>query len=793
MAKKTYWTKCGIEFPKSTNADVTGYELKLLPSATDPLKVKDDIEHVECRTCPYVVDVTEGWGENKKHIRFECRAGSKKPNNKTEWTGSLDDKNTLNINSLDHQLMEQIRQYCKDQPDISASYNADHMADCRRTLSISCSANKKGMAAKRELIEKFFSEKKSDPIDQINKMWKDFMKCGACDHAIDYGESVEYRKCELKKRRVSINQVACNNFESAEQEVEEVKEDCTTCMFVKDSDKSGKVKCSEHPKDGDFKPTGDCPQYTPGGESSIYIDDPNWDDKWSGDSNEMECPNCNQDRCPFNDSNCNCLFGEEDPQSEGFNRDVLDAVEGLGCKSEKVLKQYEAISNPDTTDYTIDAQEDDLTDKQPEKKKPRIGTESGCNEMREDCPCFCSHNDGCSVLLVRDSALKSVIKNIYSKYDIDCGVYKKTVERVNGTSEIDTQVPEIANDLAEIDTKSVETVTFDYSTVDDETADFLRDKAFRITAISGKAKTLIGKELKEAQDVLSKRGYGCFEQWYTLGGFTKTHVYRLISRYEFVCSNLEQANELEQLPDSLIYEISKPSAPKELQEQVLSGDITTHKQYKEKEAEWKDRFEESRKQQETLRIEKQQAITKAFDAERKADRLEGELEELKDQIDELKDQADQDPKLISTLQNRIRELETELKDKPIEAAAVQVVEKIPERAAHEIIHRLYGTLMAAKIINDQDIQIVHEHANFEMKEAIIEFFENLRDMIPGYLDILKDNVPIGKCEDCQYCEWDGLKEEDELKGLILCKFPIASRPQLWPNAKACDNWMERQV
>ena len=780
LAKKTYWTKCGIEFQKTSTAEVTGYELKLLPSATDPLKIKDNIARVECRTCPFIIDVTEGWGENKKHIRFECRAGSQKPNHKTDWTGSLDDKNTIGINSLDHDFMEDILQYCKDHPDLNASYNSDHLADCRRTLSISCSANKKGIGAKRELIEKFFpvkmEEKKRQCVDCFHCRPADTGECHPAQHM-----------CFNASHRVgaafyiSESCIACENFK--EQEVEEVKEDCTTCMFVKSSDMSGKVNCSEHTKKKDFNPTNDCPQYTPERSSSIniYIDDPEWDDKWSSDSNEKEYPSCNQDRCPFNDSNCRCMFEDEDPQSEGFNRDVFDAVEGLGCKSEKVLKQYEAISNTDFTDYTIDAQEEepgtcshcgvdkgtceayqfagkadpekyaceDWQDKlpiqvTPEKKKPRIGTESGCNEMNENCPYFCKHNDGCSVLLCSGSALESIIENFG---DADCDVYRKVAKKVNDTPETDTRSPEIANDLAEIDTKSVETVTFDYSTLDDETSLFLQEKARKIVSIKTRAILDMAVELEETFAKFAKLPYGnrteLFEQWVNSIGISPRSARNYIDGLVWVRKNFPNIEDAKDIQPSLLFEVSKKSAPSELQEGVKDGDITTHKQYKEKEAEWKDRFEESRKQQETLRIEKQQAITKAFDAERKADRLEGEIEELRNQIDELKDQADQDPKLISTLQDRIRELEAELKDKPIEAAAVQVVEKIPERAAHEITQRLYGTLMAAKLISIQEINVVHDTAKFEDREAIIEFMENLQEIIPGYLEILK-NVPYGE-------------------------------------------------
>lgn len=681
LAKKTYWTKCGIEFPKSTNADVTGYELKLLPTATDPLKVKDDIERVECRTCPFVMLVEEGYPK-PVFKRFECRAGSQKPNHKTDWIGSLDDKNTLNINSLDHQFMEEIRQYCKDQPDISASYNTDHLADCRRTLSISCSANKKGIAAKRELIDKFFPVKGTDP-----------------------------------------------------QEIEEVKEDCTICMFVKSSDKPGKVKCSEHPKDGDFKPTGDCPQFTPKGVSSvsIYINDPNWDDKWSGNSDDIEYPSCSQDRCPFNDCNRNCLFEDEDPQDEGFNRDVLDAVEGLGCKSERILKQYEAISNTDFTDYTIDAQENDLPTKQ-SKKKPRIGTETGCNEMREDCLCYCKHNDGCSMLLCKGNALNGLIKTVG---DIDCDVYRKVAKKVNGTPEIDTQAPEIANDLAEIDTKPSETVTFDYSTVDDETAGFLQEKASKITEIRLKSVLAIGKELKEAQDKLANNKNGTFGAWTSSIGISRQTAYNYINGYEFIVKNFDNIEAAEDLSPSLLFAAAKKDAPQELTEQVVSGDLTSLKEYKAME--------------EKLKAAEERAMTyagRADEAETKAKAREKErdfeankardnyihAQDLQQQLEQAK--RNSDPAMVQELgsiitekQQEIETLKKQLKDKPIEVPAVKEKEVIPDAvrlAIYEKVSRLYEGLCK---LTETEIQIFAEDVSEDYRDDVIKGTEDAAEVL----------------------------------------------------------------
>ncbi|MGF0274951.1 hypothetical protein P5495_021780 [Bacillus velezensis] len=130
---------------------------------------------------------------------------------------------------------------------------------------------------------------------------------------------------------------------------------------------------------------------------------------------------------------------------------------------------------------------------------------------------------------------------------------------------------------------------FKYDLVDQSTAEFLKQKEFNMREIVGNAYTELGKELKEAQDHLSKHGYGCFVDWYKSLGFKNDKVYGLIRRYEMIFGNSEKQNLLEDLPVSLTYEIAKPSSEsteskKQAKEAVLNGEIKTLKEYKELEA-----------------------------------------------------------------------------------------------------------------------------------------------------------------------------------------------------------------
>ncbi|ERH59295.1 MULTISPECIES: hypothetical protein [Bacillus amyloliquefaciens group] len=130
---------------------------------------------------------------------------------------------------------------------------------------------------------------------------------------------------------------------------------------------------------------------------------------------------------------------------------------------------------------------------------------------------------------------------------------------------------------------------FKYDLVDQSTAEFLKQKEFNMREIVGKAYTELGRELKEAQEMLAMNGYGCFEEWCMSIGINRKAVNRLIQRYELIVTNCHNQELIEDLPVSLTYEIAKPSSEsteskKQAKEAVLNGEIKKLKEYKELEA-----------------------------------------------------------------------------------------------------------------------------------------------------------------------------------------------------------------
>ena len=112
---------------------------------------------------------------------------------------------------------------------------------------------------------------------------------------------------------------------------------------------------------------------------------------------------------------------------------------------------------------------------------------------------------------------------------------------------------------------------------------FLQLKEKRIRDITGHAYTKMGMELKEVRDKLAGNNQynGYFDRWIQSIGLKKDTVYRLINRYELVVANCDEQNRIEELPLSLSYEISKPSADEELKQDVLDGNISTLKELRQ--------------------------------------------------------------------------------------------------------------------------------------------------------------------------------------------------------------------
>ena len=177
----TYICKCGRRVKKSTDASTTGNRL----SGYAP-------GH-ECWGCPYAMPYGNyQWDESARTVSretqgYECRM-SKTLTYASEFAGSIKDKCTCRVHSLDFDFLSQVSAWIKDTyPDreIFGSFSkdiraSDYRSDGRYCLTITCTQNLKGVAAKRELLDQFFtpngSRKDMTPQQEMEKILADIKK-----------------------------------------------------------------------------------------------------------------------------------------------------------------------------------------------------------------------------------------------------------------------------------------------------------------------------------------------------------------------------------------------------------------------------------------------------------------------------------------------------------------------------------------------------------------------------------------------------------------------------------------
>lgn len=167
--------------------------------------------------------------------------------------------------------------------------------------------------------------------------------------------------------------------------------------------------------------------------------------------------------------------------------------------------------------------------------------------------------------------------------------------------------------------------TFDYSLVDNDTAEFLKEREYTINGIAEDARIKIGRELKKAQDKLANHDKGVFYKWFESGGLNKHQVYYYINLVE-LSTNLDNVQKDNFLiaPKSLQKEIMKKNVPEELKQKVLDGDITTNKEYKQ-----------LQQKKESLEQEKSQLQSQLEQAKRSESIARKQLEDAEDREPEV--------------------------------------------------------------------------------------------------------------------------------------------------------------
>jgi hypothetical protein len=389
----------------------------------------------------------------------------------------------------------------------------------------------------------------------------------------------------------------------------------------------------------------------------------------------------------------------------------------------------------------------------------------------------------CSLLVQTGSELEQELDNF--KAHKDCEVYKSTLEKLERL-ELNKAVVEQPAALEEV---TANVITFDYSTVDEETSAFLQDKAQKITEIRIKSVIGIGKELKEAQDKLSNNKTGTFGAWSQSIGLSRQTVQNYIQAYDYIVKNFDNIESAQDIQPSLLFAASKPSAPAELQQGVLSGDITTHKQYKELEQKLKDaefHYDTVKKSYERLEKVNSEHYRMQTIAEKDVANLRRQLDQAQRNSDTVKVQelgqkiADYQQEIegyqeqVGQLNTQLQETKQQLHDKPIEVAATEVVEKeiIPDEVAEAIYCKIKYLYEGIKNLTAKEIQIFAAHVDPAYYDTLISDIDEataiLEKISSAAYGATKYEEQDGHCGDCIHADMDAVTEEQLDEGKTRC-------------------------
>ncbi len=239
-------------------------------------------------------------------------------------------------------------------------------------------------------------------------------------------------------------------------------------------------------------------------------------------------------------------------------------------------------------------------------------------------------------------------------------------DKLRDYKETESSVPVVPDIIGAQAAETAE--TFNYAVISAELGDYLKHKEEQLKNEYMNFTANCGRIFAEAQEKLAKHGFGenngIFEKWITAMGFTKPTVYRMISIYNFRSSQIE-TNEgqavFDALPKTLQADISAPSAPPQLVEQVMSGDITTHKEYielkKQLEAQMQ-RYSKALDENHSLHNENQLLRRDRVNAMNRADEAEKRNAELEKYDDALQRENDALVLKKQELEQHVKELES---------------------------------------------------------------------------------------------------------------------------------------
>ena len=621
-----YLCKCGRAVNKSTNADNTGNR-----------------ETEGCEGCPYLMP----WGPTEwYHTRhamvtdvkgYECRM-SPTLEYRTELRGHLDDKTTIRITSLDFDFLERVSDWVKEHYPNGELYGGfsrdriravEYVDEGRYRYTLACSQNKKGIAAKRALWAEFFDE---------------------TFHRKDMDADAEKQKI---LRDIAQGKAAAHKDAAA------TDKETNTMLIYRDPATGWLYRVSPQPEHGSY-----VMQYRDPANSATWKWCANWNigniyresleevlearakrDGWelvssSASSEPPEVVDKGEEYSPCDTCRCPDCIDSSCPQA---GCDKTDG--GFGC-----FAPYEECPAP---------AEETCPDERLEKEVGKCKNQSAPN--------------GDAAATTAGSAVPEPAETSTTPTDAntlpapDC-----PADAGSATQSLSAAGP------ASLEAEP-EATPFDYSGLDAQTVATLHSAENIIRSARKEYVIKVADAVGMAHDELVRNSDGhnqysedTFIAWCKFVGISKSTAYQLLQVSNLLESSTPNEQKiLKQASPSLLYAAARPSAEPEAVAALKGGDISTHKQYKELEAQLKaerEAREKAEHETELERKEREDAHAAALRYKAEADRRaqdQNRLEGLVQTVTHERDGARQALAAAKLRGDKLKEENDALREQPI--------------------------------------------------------------------------------------------------------------------------------
>ena len=621
-----YLCKCGRAVNKSTNADNTGNR-----------------ETEGCEGCPYLMP----WGPTEwDHTRhamvtdvkgYECRM-SPTLEYRTELRGHLDDKTTIRITSLDFDFLERVSDWVKEHYPNGELYGGfsrdriravEYVDEGRYRYTLACSQNKKGIAAKRALWAEFFDE---------------------TFHRKDMDADAEKQKI---LRDIEQGKAAAREGAAAPDKEE------NTMLIYRDPATGWLYRVSPQPEHGSY-----VMQYRDPANSATWKWCANWNigniyresleevlearakrDGWelvssSASSEPPEVVDKGEEYSPCDTCRCPDCIDSSCPQA---GCDKTDG--GFGC-----FAPYEECPAP---------AEETCPDERLEKEVGKCKNQSAPN--------------GDAAATTAGSAVPEPAETSTTPTDANTlPAPGCPADAGSATQSLSAAGP------ASLEAEP-EATPFDYSGLDAQTVATLHSAENIIRSARKEYVIKVADAVGMAHDELVRNSDGhnqysedTFIAWCKFVGISKSTAYQLLQVSNLLESSTPNEQKiLKQASPSLLYAAARPSAEPEAVAALKGGDISTHKQYKELEAQLKaerEAREKAEHETELERKEREDAHAAALRYKAEADRRaqdQNRLEGLVQTVTHERDGARQALAAAKLRGDKLKEENDALREQPI--------------------------------------------------------------------------------------------------------------------------------